>query len=319
MAVEDHDTLGAISRDLAAEFGSDRPGSPRDYDASATQERCGLRGRDPDRHPPQEILQGDLAHLCEDEAPVDEVTQAREDSRADLRLAAQLRDAPYQRRAGRRDRHQDLADLVGCDDLGDARDGTEDGHAADAHSLLLRVVVDEADERSATPLPDLEFLHEPDSSGTRAHDERYAVDAMRLGLHRTVLAKETNRNPATRNERRAEQEVGQEDRAGKTHSPLRKHDRCKEQPGADEIRLQNGFRVAHAHVAPPTREQAEHPEARQLADTEKRKSLERQIHVTLRNDEIEPQRERGEVGYGREQDVEKYRGTDSVPHEEGRQ
>src|SRR5207302_5843914 len=61
--------------------------------------------------------------------------------------------------------------------------------------------------------------------------------------------------------------------------------------------------VSDAHVPPPPREQAERPEADELADEQEWEGGEQDRGVSRRNREIESQREGRDVGRGRDSHV----------------
>ena len=140
------------ARDLAAELGADRAAGAGDEHGAAAQVGAHAVDLDAHRVAAEHVLDAHLAHLPHQvHAAGQQLEGRRQRAHRDAALAAGGHDLLAQRARRGRDRDDHLVRLHAVEDRAAGCRGAEHLDARDAHALLARVVVDEADRRAPQP------------------------------------------------------------------------------------------------------------------------------------------------------------------------
>ncbi len=287
--------------DLPAELRADRPAGSGDEDDLVGQIRRDGAEVDLDGLAAQDVLHLNRANLRgEVEIAGDQLVQSGQRLDRDAHLACDL-DDPLALFAGRRRKgDQELVRLVVPQDVRQIGRRPEHPHALEAHVLLARIVVDEADrrvpERGGPP-----HLCEHQLPGAAGSDDDHLFAARDQAPRLGPLEHRAGDHPRRGDEGERQEEIHDGDQPRQTQAVHRRKevDRDVRDETADRDSSRRAPHVPGGHVAPPAVVETERDEHRQLDrdDDEDRPPQERLVVGRQAMVETEVEGERPGPGY----------------------
>ena len=144
--IQNHELLGAVRGDLAAELGADGPAAAGDQDGLAGDEGKYLFHIRTDRFAAEEVLHGDVLHGGDADLVLNHLIDAGELFELAAGLVADAEDLLLLFAGGAGDGKIDLVDLILLDSRKDVLAAADNGDAVNIAVPLVRVVIDDADD-----------------------------------------------------------------------------------------------------------------------------------------------------------------------------
>ena len=316
VAVVEHQTIGPLGRNLAAELGPDGACRSSHQNDAARQERPHARHIKANWLTCQQVVHLDLAHLREHDAAPDQFSQAGEHAVANPRFVTQTNDPPQRGARRRRDGDQHLVDLVQPDQLRDVVDATEHRAATDTQSHFRNVVVHEARDGGPEPWPALDLVEQADAGRSGAHDERHGLDVPRRRVL-IALAPDPDGDARATHGGDAEQQIEKDHGAREVVQSTDVDQDDEEQHGPDDVAAYDVLDIPDADVLPPAGEEIGDAECDHLTQEQNRQCQERRPQLVVWDLEIEAEPECHDVSGSGGGQVDGYRDRGPVPNQHG--
>jgi hypothetical protein len=164
--------------------------------------------------------------------------------------------------------------------------------AADAHALLARVVVDEADRDAPQPGIAAKLRDDRLAARATADDQHLAGAAVGHPAHRALHEQHPYREARRGDERQRQQQVECDHAARRVGLARPEEERADHDERRDQHRLHDTLEVLLVDEAPELVVQPERREDQQLADDDQQDRPAQQVAVAVRHAVVEAQRER---------------------------
>jgi hypothetical protein len=247
----------------------------------------------------EHVLDAHLAHLAHQVQPArQQLEDGRQRAHRDLALAAR-RHHPLAQHAGRRrDRDDHLVGLGAVEDPRQVVGRALHLQAVDAHALLARVVVDEADRHAAELGVAAQLGRHQLAAVARAHDQDLARALARdRAAERAPLGDRADDEADAAHEHEREQQVECDHPARRVGGPRRRdQEEDRNERGArHHHRAHDALEVLRVHEAPELVVEPVRPEDHDLARDDEPDRRRQQVAVALRDRRVEAQHEREQV------------------------
>ena len=175
----------------------------------------------PDRRTHQQIFHREIANLTDLDLAVEDVAQVRQRLDRHLERLEQTDDRPHGRRIGRGNRNQHLVGTLPLEHGDQIVSGAKNGHAMNAASDFLAVVVDEANRLVVVPSVVLHVANDqlPGVAGAEDQDP-----ASGLSAAEQQIAVHTSRQTQAAHQAHEQNGVDDEDRTRKGWNRKERHD-----------------------------------------------------------------------------------------------